>query len=302
MNTEHKFVAERAAAQHCAELIKRSPEAADLIPALGRLGQDIAKALGPQLGQLIDSDPLSAQAHAPVELNETELAELLGPLAANCLLATGLPGVTILAAIDGHAVLRLVDRAFGGKGEVAGPLPEVFPMSAELLIQRLETAIAAAIGSALGQGEVRGLRRAARFDELAPFPAGARLAMIKLELCEPEHTPWLLYLALPQTMLGKLLGGVSNGGGDGAQRNRRAGPGTADPAAVPFADVALQLAAQLVDMRVPLSVLSALEPGSILPVAVKRAVPLAIAGQIIAHGTVGTADDRIAVQLTQLTC
>ena len=53
-------------------------------------------------------------------------------------------------------------------------------------------------------------------------------------------------------------------------------------------------------MPVSLAALAALEPGSILPVAIARAVPLAIGGQIIARGTIGAQDDRIALRLTQL--
>ena len=295
MNTAHQFVADRAAAQHCAELISRGPEPADLGPALARLGERLAQALGPLLGRMLDSDTPTTSAQPASEMTETELGEALGPLAANCLLATGLPGVTVLAAIDGQAVLRQVDRAFGGKGEAAGPLPQTFPLSAQLLIERLETAIAAALGTALGHGEVRALRRAAQLGELAPFPAGARLTVMAIELCEDGAAAWQIQLALPTVQLGKLLGG-----GDAARLRAHRPARAADPSAAPFSGVTLQLCAQLVDMQIPLRLLSALEPGSVLPVAVKRAVPLAVAGHTIAHGTIGAADDRIAVRLTQL--
>jgi flagellar motor switch protein FliM len=53
-------------------------------------------------------------------------------------------------------------------------------------------------------------------------------------------------------------------------------------------------------MAVSLAAVSALEPGSVLPVAVARAVPLSIDGRIVARGTIGAQDDRIAVQLTQI--
>ena len=299
MNTQHQFVAERAAAQHCAELIRRIPEPADPGPALARMGERLAQALGPLLGQILDSDPPAAVAQPAREMTEHELAEALGPLAANCLLATGLPGVTVLAAIDGQAVLRLVDRAFGGKGEAGGALPQVFPLSAQLLIERLETAIAGALGTALGtalnQGEVRGLRRAAQLSELAPFPAGAKLTVLAIELCEDGGAAWRVQLALPTVQLGKLLGG-----GDAARHGADRLKNAADPSAAPFSEMTLQLCAQLVDMQIPLRLLSALEPGAVLPVAVNRAVPLGIGGHTIAHGTIGAADDRIAVRLTQL--
>ena len=294
MNTQHQFVAERAAAQHCAELIRRCPEPADSGPALARMGERLAQALGPLLGQILDSDPPAAAAQPAREMTEHELAEALGPLAANCLLATGLPGVTVLAAIDGSAVLRLVDRAFGGKGEAGGALPQVFPLSAQLMIARLENAIAGALGTALGQN-AHGLRRAEQLSELAPFPAGAKLTVLGIELCEDGGTAWRVELALPTVQLGKLLSG-----GEAARPCADRSNNAADPSAAPFSEMTLQLCAQLVDMQIPLRLLSALEPGAVLPVVVNRAVPLGVAGHTIARGTIGAADDRIAVRLTQL--
>jgi flagellar motor switch protein FliM len=58
------------------------------------------------------------------------------------------------------------------------------------------------------------------------------------------------------------------------------------------------VSAVLVDIRLPLAAISALEVGQILPVPVARAVPVRVGGQTIAHGTVGALDDRLAVQLT----
>jgi flagellar motor switch protein FliM len=62
----------------------------------------------------------------------------------------------------------------------------------------------------------------------------------------------------------------------------------------------LPLSATLVDMRVPLATAAALTPGMVLPVAVARAVPLAAGGSVIARGTVGHQDDRVALKLTQI--
>ncbi|MBA3055783.1 MAG: FliM/FliN family flagellar motor switch protein [Sphingomonadales bacterium] len=60
----------------------------------------------------------------------------------------------------------------------------------------------------------------------------------------------------------------------------------------------LYLAGVLVDMRRAMAVLAAIEPGTVLPVAVARAVPLLLGGLAVASGTVGAADDRIAIQIT----
>ncbi|WP_309622749.1 FliM/FliN family flagellar motor switch protein [Novosphingobium sp.] len=293
MKSAPAFVAERAAAQHCAELLRRGPEPADLLPALARAGERFARALAPALADLIGGDAPTVTALAAGELRENELAQELGALAANSLLAPSAPGVTLLASIDGGAVLRLVDRAYGGKGDAAGPLPAQFPLSAELLIARLEAVIAACLGLALGEGPLRALKRNPRIAELAPFPAGAPLAVLPIEVMEGKRAPWKLRLVLPLAALPKVLGG-SGGSGPGRA------PRPADPAAAPFSEVPLSLVATLVDMNVPLSAIAALEPGAVLPVAVARAVPLSIGGAVIARGSIGAQDDLVAIRLTQI--
>ena len=293
MKPERAFVAERVAAQHCPELLRRGPEPAELLPALQRLGERFARHFAPALAALLGGEEPAVTALAPLDQGELELAERVGALAANCLLASAVPGVTLLASVEGQAMLRLVDRAFGGKGDASGPLPGRFPHSAELMIHKVEGLVSAALGAALGQGELRALRRDARLAELAPFPAGARLAVLPIEVMEGARAPWKLTLALPLAMLPKLLGGT-----DSANPPRRSG--AADPAATPFADMPLPLTARLVDMKVPLSAVAALEPGMVLPVAVARAVPIAVGEQVIARGTVGTQDDCVALKLTQL--
>ena len=113
-----------------------------------------------------------------------------------------------------------------------------------------------------------------------------------MTVSEPGSGAWPLTLGLPVAALGVWLGG--------AGRMRRKPAGAADPAAAPFTDVPLPLSATLVDMRLPLAIAATLEPGMVLPVAVARAVPLAAGGSVIARGTVGHQDDRVALKLTQI--
>jgi flagellar motor switch protein FliM len=297
VKSDHAFVAERAAAQHCPELLGKGPEPVDLGASLARLGERFARALASALAPMLSGEAPDISVQPPRELSETELGEELGTLAANSLYATGVPGVTLLAAIEGAGLLRLVDRAFGGTGEVPKILPAAFPLSAELMIDKLETLVAAALATALGHGEggeIRALRRAAQLAEISPFPAGTRISVLRCDVTEQARAPWHLTLALSQAMLPKLLGQGDTAPGGSAS------PRAADPAAAPFAEVPLPLTATLVDMPVSLSAISALEPGSVLPVAVARAVPLSIGGAIVARGTIGAQDDRIALQLTQI--
>lgn len=294
MKPDHAFLAERRAAQHCPELLRRGPEPADLLPDLARLGERLARTLAPALAPLCGGEAPSLVVQVPRDTGEAELGETLGALAANALFATGVPGVNLLVSIEAGAVLRLIDRAFGGKGEAPECLPAVFPLSAELMIRRIEELVASALAGALGQGDAAALavlRRESRFSDLAPWPAGARLVVLPIEVMEGMRAPWLMILALPLALLPKLLGQ----GGSAAPTN-----GPADPAAAPFADVPLPLTAVLVDMMLPLASISALDVGAVLPVAVARAVPLSVGGEVVARGTVGAQDDRVALKLTQI--
>jgi flagellar motor switch protein FliM len=58
------------------------------------------------------------------------------------------------------------------------------------------------------------------------------------------------------------------------------------------------LRAVLVDTSVSLARLAQLQPGMLIPVALNRSVPLLIEQAVIAHGTAGEVDDRIALEIS----
>lgn len=295
MKPVRAFVAERAAAQHCAELVRRGPAPDEMLPALTRAGEQLARLLAAALAPLIGGEAPEMRALPAARGTADDLAALIAPLAANSLLGLGPQGTPLLASLDAGAVLRMVDRAFGGKGDAPEMLPVAFPLSAELMIARLETLVAARLAAVLECSHApTALRRAGTLADLAPFAPGTPLAIQTIEVLEGLRAPWKLVIAVPLTALPALLG-------DGARApSRPRPPHAADPAAAPFADMPLPLRALLVDMKVPLATVSALEPGMVLPVAVARAVPLHAGGTVIAHGTVGAQDDRVAVKLTRL--
>ncbi|HEX4846950.1 MAG TPA: FliM/FliN family flagellar motor switch protein [Novosphingobium sp.] len=293
MKPERAFTAERIAAQHCPELLQRAAgcEPADLLGDFTRLGDRLARQLAPELARLLGGEEPVVHVSAARELSEGELASELGQLAANSLIASGVPGIALLASIEGSGLLRLVDRAFGGKGDAPAVMPKVFPLSANLMIDRIEALLAAALGGSLGQEGLRVLRRDTSLAELAPFPAGARLALLSCEVAEGARAPWKFAIALPLVSLPRLFGNA-------AATPRE--PRSADPASEPFATMPLTLVATLVDMAMPISRLSTLEPGTVLPVAVARSVPITLGSATLARGTVGAQDDRIAIKLTQI--
>jgi flagellar motor switch protein FliM len=293
MKPERAFIAERIVAQHCPELLRPNVAPMPVMPALSRLGDGVARALSLGLASLAAGDPPLVRCTAPRECTMAELAREIAPLAANALLAAGSAELPLLASIDAAAVLRMVDRAFGGRGDAPSPLPSAFPLSAELMVTRLEGVVAQAVGQALGMaGGVYALRRDGSIGQLAPFAEGESLAVVTLEVDDPGRTPWKVTLAFPQTVLVKLIG-------EGDRPSKQTKALQPNPADEPFGAVPLTIGAVLVDMRISFVALSNLQPGQILPVAVARSVPLKIGDKTIAHGTIGAMDDRVAVQITQ---
>ena len=191
-------------------------------------------------------------------------------------------------------IFRLVDRAFGGRGSVPNPLPDTFPLSAELLMVRLEQTISAALQEALGGGalSVATLERDTQLSQVTPFLPGESVFDLSVTVEEAGCDPWTLSLTFPQTTLAALFAG----------RERKlptpAAPITPDPMSEPFASVPITLTAVLVDMMVPFTRLAALRPGDVIPVAVARAVPLKAGDRAIATGAIGEFEDRVAVQIT----
>lgn len=288
MKPERALIAERPAAQHCCELLRSAPPPIDLLPHCARLGERLARLLPGGLAAFSFGIPPFVTCTSPRELAASELAAEVAPLAANILFAIG--EAPLLVSIEAGAVFRLLDRVFGGRGTAPDPLPDAFPTSAELLVTRIETLLAATLGQAAG-AHVRQLRSDSSLCALAPFAPAMRLAVMTIEIAEEGGgEPWRIVLALPLATLDALFG----------RPGRPATARTADPAAAPFGEVPLPLTAVLVEMNVPMATISALEPGMTLPVAVARKVPLRVGQTTVAHGTVGALDDCAALQITQL--
>ncbi len=294
MKPERAFVAERAAAQHCPELLRTGPATGDLMLRLGALGKALAKALAAAFAPVMGGEAPTIKAQPARQDEDYLLAAELGSLAANTLYAIGTGATALLVSLDAGAVLALVDRTFGGRGDAPSLLPEVFPKSGDLMIARLEALVCTSLAQALEIGAadaVQVLRRHSNFNAMAPFPAGAPLAAVTLEVSEEGRAPWPIHVTLAESALSDLF---SQAAASAKPRRSRA-----DPASEPFAGLPLELSAVLVDMRVPMSALAFLEPGTVLPVAVARNIPIRIGGQLIASGSLGEADDRIAIRITQ---
>ncbi|MFM5908729.1 MAG: FliM/FliN family flagellar motor C-terminal domain-containing protein [Novosphingobium sp.] len=295
MKPERAFVAERVAAQHCAELLRGMvAPAGDLMPRLSAVGDAMARTLGPAFAPLYGGEAPRVKASPARGDDDIMFGVEVGPLAANSLFAIGHGAVPMLVSVQAAAVLGLVDRTFGGRGELRGGLPDRFPLSADLMIRRIEATIAACLAPALGLPveALDVLRRNGSLSDLAAFPEGAPLAAMKIEVIEEGREPWPIHIALAEAHLASLFDEKASAP---PPRVR----GRADPGDEPFSSLPLDLSAVLGDMRMSMATLASLEVGQVLPVAVARQVPLKVAGRTIATGSVGEADDRVALRITQ---
>ncbi len=189
----------------------------------------------------------------------------------------------------------MIDRTFGGRGETPSPLPEALPPSALLLIARLAGLIADRLSLIMGgEGTVLAQRHGADLAELYPFTPAADLVIADFAVTEGMRAPWLFQLALPAATAANL------GTGPTQARPTNSQHAAHRPDREPFGSVPVSLdrhhrrhapAAQR-DCRTG----SRRGPAG-------RGGPASAAADRRAHhraGTVGSQDDRVALQLTAL--
>ncbi len=302
MKPQRQFIAERTLARHCPELIRKGPGPEELLPLLARMGERFARRLSGALAPLLGGEAPLVSCTAPRETTLESLHHSIAQLAANSSFAIGSATTPMLVSIEAEPVLRIVDRAFGGKGEAPAPMPKSFPMAAEMMIARIETMLAEHLSAAVtavtsnttartATPEITALRRDGSLAMLAPFAEDLPLAVWSMEVDDGGVLPWLMTFALPFASLGRLFG-HSDATATAPVKHR-----PANPAAAPFGEVPVSVSAVLVDMRVPFTTIADLAPGMVLPVAIARHVPLRVGDATIAQGAVGTMDDRVAVQV-----
>jgi flagellar motor switch protein FliM len=313
MRMQHDFAAMRAAAQHCAELTAhgqarglKPEERAALMTAWQR---DLARILADDLSGLLSGDRLEVSVSAPDMVPGHAALAQIGQTAANSLLRVGAlggaAGESALLSFDFATALALTDRSFGGDGVLAAGAPEQLPRSAALLVDEAAGLIAKAItrasygdasppaGAALSGEVIVRSESAARLKAFAP---DAQVAVFTLAIANQHGCAWRATLALAAERLDRLLPQP------GATPRRRASDAQRAPAtgiAAPFANVPLPLHVVLAEFELSLARLQTLAPGDMIALAVGRQVPLMVGEQVVAHGSIGTAEDRMAIRLNR---
>lgn len=307
MRMGHDFAPARAAAVHCAELTTRGPRPEESAALMAAWRRDLVRLLADDLSGLLSGDRLDVSITEPESLTGAEALRRIGPLAANSLIRCGASAESALLSFDFATAIALTDRSFGGDGRVTGNVPEALPRSAALLVEETATMIAGAITAASygdmpppagastrgpSGGEV--IVRSESAARLKPFALDEQAFFFVIEIANRQGCTWRAALAVGAERMARLLPG-------GGRRARTRGPrAAASPMAAPFADVPLPLHVVLAEFDLSLTRLQSLAPGDTIPLAMGRQVPLLAGETLVAHGSVGTAEDRMAIRLTRI--
>lgn len=306
MRMAQDFAAARAAAVHCAELtghgLARGPRPEERSAMIAAWRRDLARVLADDLSPLVSGDKLDVSILEPEALTGTDALARIGEVAANSLLRIGMSGETALLSFDFATAVALTDRSFGGDGKLTSSLPEVLPRSAALMVDEAAAVIATALtrasygdappppGTRIG-GEV--VIRSENAGRLKAFALDAACVIVTLVIANRQGCEWRASLAMGAERLDRLLPGT------GASTRPRKASAPATGMAAPFAAMPLPLHVVLAQFDLSLARLQTLCPGDTIPLAMGRQVPLKVGDTVVAHGSVGTAEDRMAIRLTR---
>lgn len=307
MRMGHDFAPAQAAAVHCAELTNRGPRPEESAALLAAWRRDLARLLADDLSGLLAGDRLDVTISEPDRVFGADALRRIGQVAANSLLRVGALAETALLSVDFATAIALTDRSFGGDGRATGSVPDALPRSAALLVEEAATMIAGAITRASygdmpppAGGSTRGevIVRSESAARLKPFALDADVLAFTIDIANRQGSTWRASLVVAAERMARLLpGGGRSGGGVGRARTLRK---TSNGLTAPFANVPLPLHVVLAEFDLSLARLQTLAPGDTIPLAMGRQVPLMVGETVLAHGSVGTADDHMAIRLTRL--
>lgn len=287
-------IATARAAQHCAQLMSRAAEPLDLRKEAGRLAAMFAEQLAPRFARHCSLRGLEIAVGETVRTSFAGLCETTGDSAYSTMFALGAERSGIFAVVPACQLVALFDRLLGGDG-VVDPNSTTLPRSAMTFASGFEQAMLAAIREASERDafDLAGSQPSGHLSGIAPLDAGEELWSVELIVTAPSTQRWTLTLGLCDATLALITASRAASPATGRAIGARS------VASSPVGEVALPLRAVLVDTDIPLARLTSLTPGTLLPVALNRSIPLLIERAVIAEGTPGEIDDRVALEISQ---
>tara|TARA_R110002072_G_scaffold292544_3_gene461366 strand:- start:11094 stop:11996 length:903 start_codon:yes stop_codon:yes gene_type:complete len=281
------------AASHCDELLSRAATPPDFANEFERFARQFAEHAQSSLGELCDCRALRGEIGELAQLPASDWLTQVATGNVHSFFALGQERCGILVSTPVADLVAKFERILGGTGEIEEDYA-VLPASAARFAQQFEDRIAETLRRSCDRREIAASASGSVVDQVAPFAAGERIWTATLSVTLSGSTRiWRVRLAASEAMLAKIVGSRAVSPATGRTIGARGLEGSA------IAEVEMPLRAVLVDVPMSIARLAQLSPGSLIPVAVHRNVPLLIGNTIIAHGTVGEIDDRVALELTQ---
>lgn len=204
-----------------------------------------------------------------------------------------------LIVLDGKLTYLMLDRFFGGEGEVPSPLPSDFTGAAETLLHRLSSSIAAQLRPAwelLAQIDFAPAPPAAPLATAPELDGGEAMVVTRLGVAQGQGKPHWIDILYPVAALkpwtpaltARVIGGEPEAEPHWRSALTRAALG-----------VPLPVRSVLAEPVVPAATLMALKPGDVIPINFGADVPVMVGQRRIGAGTVGTANGRAAIRLTR---
>ncbi len=292
------FAVARPLAQHCAELTWRGPRPEERVEHVSAWCRELGLELAQELGQLFSGGKLKVTVAIPEILQGKDVFEHIGATALNSLLRCGEGGQTMLLSLDYATAIALTDSSFGGQGSLPEDVPSQLPRSAGMLVEQCASVIAQVIAMTNGSAERSGgdvLVRSESVTRLKPFSIAADVAFFRVTMTMGATAEWSAVLAVENDKLDAVLPGTASS----RQTNRNSSK-PSDAASGPFAAMPLPLEAVLGEFNMALEKLEKLAPGDEIPLSIARELPLRVGEKTLAHGTLGTIEDRMALRITRL--
>jgi flagellar motor switch protein FliM len=206
-----------------------------------------------------------------------------------------------LAVFDGRFVMEVLDLFFGGTGAAPHELPAEFSPSAEAMVARLGTLLAAPLKAAW--------EPLARIDFI-PGHVEANPALIqgldgddavvvtRFGIAAGVAKPVFLDIVYPVAALKPHTPSLT-----GKVHGKTAAPDPAWRTGLTRAVMGVKFPVRsvLAEPMVPLSVLMDLKPGDIIPISFGAEVPVMVGGDRLGAGTVGTSNGKAAIKLNSIT-
>lgn len=293
MRSEGFLKAERALAQHTAQLGRRAPEPEQLAALLAAATPRLQDAVAAEVAALLGGDRPEVSCSKVERCAAARLHKMIDPVAVNWLFAHAAGGEVLVSLGIGGA-LALTDMVFGGPGLPPAILPDRLPKSADLALARAADSLGAALAKGLERTDPFTL--AARSDVLGKLVRARDdegFLALRCTITQGSAAPLELTLAMRLSHAPVLLA-----------EGFAVAPPQAQPiadAAVrePFADLPLDVVAVLADLKLPVARITALKPGDMIALTIPREVPLRLQGKDIARGQAGTADGTLALRITK---